>query len=288
MTAMKSTTCMAIVARKGGVGKSTLAVLLARAYALSGASVCVVDLDPQATATRVLTAADPVQGDALGKRLSLGEHLDDLVSETVFDRLSVVPSSEALSIHETRLASDPVGVPSVAQCVGSLLRVGFDLVIVDTPPSLGPLTFGSLMAARWAVVPTACEDASVQSLPNALRSVARARILNAELAVLAVVPNRLERSTRHGAAALEALQSSFGKLLAKTVIPKAAAIADAMRPGCPFDERSRGAEAVARLAEELLVRMTSRSTVGRGQAAADLIDCDAVNAVTPRRLATGG
>jgi chromosome partitioning protein len=279
---------MAIVARKGGVGKSTLAVLLARAYALSGAHVCVVDLDPQATATRVLTVADPVKGDSLGERLTLGEQVDDLVSETVFDRLSVLPSSEALSIHETRLASDPVGIPSVAQSIGSLLRGDFNLVIVDTPPSLGPLTFGSLMATRWAVVPTACEDASVQSLPNALRSVARARMLNSELEVLAVVPNRLERATRHGAAALEVMKTSFGRILAETVIPKAAAIADAMRPGCPLDERSRGAEAVACLAEELLRRMTSRSTVHHGQAADDIIDCDAVNALTPQRLAAGG
>lgn len=279
MTAKKSTACMAIVARKGGVGKSTLAVLLARAYALSGAKVCVVDLDPQSTATRVLTEPSADQGDVLGCLLSEGQHLDETLIDTVFGNLCMVPSSEALSIHETRLAADPVGVPSVAQSVNSLRELGFDLVLVDTPPSLGPLTFGALMAARWVVVPTACEDASVRSLPNALRSISRARALNQHLEPLAVVPNRLERRTRHGQAAVEALRSSFGSLLADTSVPKAAAIADAMRPGCPLDEGSLGAAAIAQLAEELLTRMRG-FPISSQSLADDCNDLDEFDAVS--------
>lgn len=274
MTAKKSTAAVAIVARKGGVGKSTLAVLLGRGLASCGVRVGVVDLDPQATTTRVLSNSNgPVQG--LGERLCAGESIDDLCGQTMFESLTLVASSEALSLHETALATDPMGVPAVAQSLASILDIGLDLVLVDTPPSLGPLTFGALVASRWALVPSLCEDASIQSLPNALRAIGRARTVNPSLQVLGIVPNRLERSTRHGIAALQIMQRSFGDLLVRTAIPKAAAIADAIRPGCPLDPRSPAALAVAELVDELLLRM-----VGAARAAEvdDRIDCNALDA----------
>lgn len=274
MTAKKSTAAIAIVARKGGVGKSTLAVLLGRGLALRGLRVCVVDLDPQATATRVLSREQgPAQ--ALGARLAAGERIEDLHRQTVFENLALVCSSEALSLHETALASDPMGVPAVSQSLASVLDIGFDLVLIDTPPSLGPLTFGALMASRWALVPSLCEDASIQSLPNALRAIGRARTVNPSLQVLGIVPNRLERSTRHGVAALQMMQHSFGDLLVRTVIPKAAAIADAIRPGCPLDPRSPAAVAVAELVDELLLRMAGTT---RPAAVDECIDCNALDA----------
>ena len=101
---------MAIVARKGGVGKSTLAVLLGRAYARSGARVCLVDLDPQATASRVLAEPATDGGQALGERLLEGQAMDPLLIPTVVEGVQIVPSGDALSIHETRIASDQFGV----------------------------------------------------------------------------------------------------------------------------------------------------------------------------------
>jgi cellulose biosynthesis protein BcsQ len=120
------------------------------------------------------------------------------------------------------------------------------------------------MAAGFALIPTLCEDSSVRTLGSALRTVSETRVANPSLRVLAIVANRFERNTRHGVTALETLRSAFGGDLATTVIPKAAAIAEAFQPGLPLDDRLPVYQVLVTLAEELLARMHSAGEPGVG------------------------
>lgn len=280
---------IATIARKGGVGKSTLTCLLAAAYARSGMRVCVVDLDPQASTTRVLVNAGPVHARALAERLQKGQSIADLAVPSCIEGLSVIGCAELLSVTESQLLADPLGVTKVVRSLASLDEYPADLLLIDTPPSLGPFTFGALMSCPHALIPTICEDASVRTLASAVRTVAETQVANPDLEVLAIVANRMERNTRHGLTALETLRAAFGTQLATTVIPKAAAIAEGFQPGLPLDERAQVNDSIVALAEELLGRMhgqgvavpdvAATATTAEGNEVVAGIDCNAGEAV---------
>lgn len=280
---------IATIARKGGVGKSTLTCLLAAAYARSGLRVVVVDLDPQASTTRVLVDEGPVHARALAERLLKGQDIAELGVPSCVDGLTVIGCAELLSVTESQLLADPLGVTKVVRSLASLDQLPSDLILIDTPPSLGPFTFGALMNCPHALIPTICEDSSVRTLGSAVRTVAETQVANPDLAVLAIVANRMERNTRHGTSALETLRAAFGPQLASTVIPKAAAIAEGFQPGLPFDERSPVNESIVALAEELIGRMAGQPVAAAapppdagidGDEVVAGIDCNVRDAVT--------
>lgn len=244
--------------------------------------MCLVDLDPQASATRVLLQ-DEARVRDLGERLAQGKSLTALKVPCAIQDLSIVGSGELLSVYESQILADPLGVTKVARSLGSLHGSDVDLIIVDTPPSLGPFTFGALMSARWALIPTVCEDSSIRTLSSALRTVSETKIANAELRVLAIVANRYERNTRHGVTALETIRAAFNDHLAATVLPKAAAIAEAFQPGLPIDHRTPAYKTVVALAEELIERLQRPTPDSDGVAALEegvsacnaVVGCDA-------------
>jgi len=219
----------------------------------------------------------------LGERLAQGKSLTALKVPCAIQDLSIVGSGELLSVYESQILADPLGVTKVARSLGSLHGSDVDLIIVDTPPSLGPFTFGALMSARWALIPTVCEDSSIRTLSSALRTVSETKIANAELRVLAIVANRYERNTRHGVTALETIRAAFNDHLAATVLPKAAAIAEAFQPGLPIDHRTPAYKTVVALAEELIERLQRPTPDSDGVAALEegvsacnaVVGCDA-------------
>lgn len=281
----KRSNSIATIARKGGVGKSTLTCLLAAAYARSGLRVLVVDLDPQASTSRVLVPTGAVHAQALADRMLKGQDIAELAVPSCIEGLSVVGCAELLSVTESQLLADPLGVTKVVRSLGSLDQLEAHLLFVDTPPSLGPFTFGALMNCPHALIPTICEDSSVRTLASAVRTVAETQVANPDLAVLAIVANRMEKNTRHGVTALETLRAAFGPQLAATVIPKAAAIAEGFQPGLPFDDRAPVNESIVALANELLGRMSggAATTAGPTSSAARIeandlvagVDCNA-------------
>jgi chromosome partitioning protein len=144
-------TVYAIANQKGGVGKTTTAVNVAACIAEAGYETLLVDVDPQGNAT-VGLGADRHEGTGLYDVLSGEIAAEDAIRDTSVPRLRLLastPDLAAATMELPRLAGSEERLRDVLAPV----RERFGYVLLDCPPSLGPLTVGALVAADRVIVP---------------------------------------------------------------------------------------------------------------------------------------
>ena len=231
---------VAVANQKGGVGKTTVTLGIADAAARRGLRVLVVDLDPQANATSGLgveapgrTVDDALAADRTGA-------MAEVVTGSAWPNGSgpspaVAPSSPALASREPQLATDPIGAQDRLRHALEGVTDGYDLVLLDCPPSLGLLTVNGLVAADRVLVVTEPAAWASDGVEQMLRTVGRVRDLRRpDLEVAAVVVNRLGR-TRDATYWYGQLEEQFGDLAAGPVRLRAA-VAEAAAQSLPLSE----------------------------------------------------
>ena len=239
--------------QKGGVGKTTTAVNLAACLAEAGERAVVVDLDPQANATSGLGLR--ANGTSTYDLLD-GAALQDLAKPTQFENLFLVPSRPELAGAAVELARRDDGDRFLADSLGH--AEGFDFVLLDCPPSLGPLTVNALAAAHRVVVPVQTEYYALEGLAQLIQSIELVkRRINPGLAIAGVLLTMADARTRLSADVEAEVRRHFGDLVFDAVVPRSIRVAEAPSHGLPvthYDRRSRGAEAYWKVAMELVQR----------------------------------
>jgi chromosome partitioning protein len=246
------TTVIAIANEKGGVGKTTTALSLGAALAELQQRVLLIDLDPQANLT-LGVGWRPGQAAASIADVLLGDAgLADILLPTQVAGLSIAPASDDLLQAERFLP--------VRQDFELILRdalggcPGYDSVVVDCPPALGPLTRSALGAADLLVIPTQCEFFSAFALRqviNLVRSV-RERV-NPPLRYRLLLTMVDLRNAMHRSLA-EEIRLAFGAAVFRSAIEVDARLRESPAFGKPITEyapASRGAQQYRELAMEL-------------------------------------
>jgi len=259
---------IAVVNQKGGVGKTTTVVNLAGALGLDGYRVLVVDIDPQGNATSgfgikrrelqrctydlLLSGpdADPVEEFAKTKVRTSAKGVD------------LVPATINLAGAEVSLAT-AIARDTKLQRALQPIKSHYDLVFVDTGPSLGLLTINALASADTVLIPIQCEYYALEGLSQLLDVVHLVQAqVNPSLTVEGVILTMYDGRTSLSRQVAKEVRRHFRGRVFTVTIPRNVRLAEAPSHGLPgvlYDRNSRGARAYTSLAKEVFQHATKGS-----------------------------
>jgi len=268
---------ISLVSRKGGVGKTTSAVNLGAALALSGHNVLIVGTDPQCGVCRTLTKAtdNPVSGlndvfDGVGS-------LTDLAQPSALERLFFIsPNIKSLDEEELFLENMALKADVFAAEVDRARNL-YDTILIDCPPSLGSPTQAALLSSDSYLVPVQAEElcrGSVESLLDFVDSF-RTRYFP-DFSAAQVMPLALEglfltmsnTQTRMGRHVAAKVDEEFGQWMFEAGIPRNTRLSEMAlkaKPAVIYDRRSKGSRAYFDLADELVNRFLTNSEEAESQ-----------------------
>ncbi len=246
----------AVANQKGGVGKTTTAVNVAACIAEAGYDTLLIDVDPQANATVGLGLARS-QKPGLYEVLAGESTPAEAIVESSVENLSLLPASPELAGANVELPRIEGFERKLREAIEPI-RGRFEYIVLDCPPSLGPLTVSALVAADRVIVPVQTEYFALEGLAGLLETLALVqRELNPRLTVAGMLLTMHDNRTRLGRDVEREVREHFTDLVFDTVIPRNVRVGEAPSYGLPVthhDPHSAGATAYFELAKEVAAR----------------------------------
>jgi chromosome partitioning protein len=245
-----------LVNQKGGVGKTTTAINLGAYLSQLGQRVLLVDLDPQSNATSCLGVnKNHVKGGTYDGLIG-SEPLSQLILHNPRLKISLLPSSPALTGAEIELVSQLARESRLRSALAPIAD-RYDYVLIDCPPSLGLLTLNGLVAAREGlIIPVQCEYLALEGISLLMNTIQRIRAsIFPELALRGVLMTMFDARTKLANDVVAEVRRYFPKLVFQTLIPRSVRLAEAPSYGQPINlyaPGSSGAVAYEALAREVL------------------------------------
>jgi chromosome partitioning protein len=253
---------IAIVNQKGGVGKTTTAVNLSAGLAMNNRSTLMIDMDPQCSGTSGLgirlTSTEASTYDVL-----LGNSTADrALRRTMLPKLQVIGASQDLIGAEIELVQLENRESRLRDALATL-RYRYDFIIMDCPPSLGLVTLNALTACDALLIPLQCEYYALEGLSSLLSTVSLVRDnLNESLAIDGLILTMFDGRNTLCRQVADDVKTHFPDKVFDAVVPRNVRLSESPSHGLPallYDPSSKGAQAYAAIAKELIGRLEGAS-----------------------------
>ncbi|CAN5721287.1 AAA family ATPase [soil metagenome] len=247
-----------IANQKGGVGKTTTAINLSAACALQNKRVLLIDLDPQANSSLSFLEPETVNGSAFELFTELKQPFEDFVYKTKVDKLDVVPSKINLAKLEPKLVGDFDAIFRLRDRIEEVISQ-YDLVFIDTPPTLGLITVNALVAATHVLIPIQSSYFALEGTDDLLETIEKVRSRpNPDLKLLGVLVTLFDKRTTLSKDVEAHIRKVFGNKAFKTIITRSVRLEESpahKETIFSYSPTSSGAIEYKKLSKEVLKRV---------------------------------
>ncbi len=239
--------------RKGGAGKTTAAVNLAAEFSASGKKTLLIDMDTQGHCSVGLGITNVQKGKTVHVLFTDNTvSLNDLIIQTPFENLDLIPADPLF--NHGKGSSSPYMLKEAVRGNSDLKK--YDIILIDTPPSLDSLLVNSLVAADRVLIPFIPYQLSYEGIKQLIRALYPIMMKdNPGLKILGFLPSMASDRTRFHIKIKGKIAAEFGNAKLLPPIHNTVRLAEAFAAGRPvryYAPKSRGAEDYRKAAGEIL------------------------------------
>jgi chromosome partitioning protein len=245
---------IALINKKGGVGKTTTVINLAASLAILGKKILIVDTDPQANATTGLGVSRKCEMTLYGC-LTGAAALQEIIMPTALEQLYLLPSHNNLIAAEREIMNYPHREVLLRKVLAPL-KNEYDYILLDCSPSLGLINVNALTASDSVIIPVQCEYFALSGMTQLLNALKVTRNKwNPDLEIEGFLVTMYDANMRQSKQLHQVIRNHFGELVFTTVIRRNTRLAESQRyarPAIQYDTDSKGGQDYMDLARELL------------------------------------
>ena len=244
--------------QKGGVGKTTSCVNIAASLGVLGKKVLIIDLDPQGNTTSGVGISKKGLKASTKELLSGELTAREIILETNYENLSVIPTNTTLAGAEFDLFDFDESEFRMKNALAEV-KDEYDYILIDCPPSLGMLTINAFAACDGVIVPMQCEFYALEGLSQLMITINRIkRLYNPELTVSGIIITMYNSRLLLSMQVIAELKKHYDDKIFDTKISRNVKLTEAPGFGKPayyHDKSSKGSKEYMEVAKELITRI---------------------------------